>query len=53
MLERLLGLSEADESQVPPHDCDDHISYTSGPMGWGWYCALCGSFSPMDDITEG
>lgn len=45
---------ESDAPFEPPvceeHDCDDHSYYTCGAMGWGWYCGLCGSFAPMDEI---
>lgn len=38
---------------VPEHDCNEHSSYTCGPLGWGWYCQICGSFAEIDDMPEG
>jgi hypothetical protein len=53
MLERLLDIPETPQEPIPPHNCADHVTHTNGALGWGWYCDLCGSFAPMDEITEG
>ncbi|MEG1774637.1 MAG: hypothetical protein RR320_07275 [Oscillospiraceae bacterium] len=40
------------EEIVPEHVCADHSNYTYGFLGWGWYCEICGSFDPIDDMTD-
>jgi hypothetical protein len=36
----------------PDHECDESSCFTHGVWGWGWYCTVCGSFAPVDDVFE-
>ena len=40
-----------EQPKVIPHNCEDYMRYTFGPLDWGWYCPICGAFAPEDDVA--
>ena len=48
-----LKIEIPDQPPVPEHDCCKCSRYTIGPLGWAWYCQVCGSIAEIDEMPEG